>query len=332
MSALAGLLLAASAALAPLPLPLPGAGPGRIGFDDLVFSRGLGRVLVPAGRTGRLYLVAPGTHAVEAIEGFSGGGKARLGHGDGTTSADAGRGLLFAADRTARSLAVVDPAARRVIARVRLSGGPDYVRWVEPTGEVWVTEPDVEAIETFRLEPDAPQRLVPAGVVHVPGGPESLVVDPARRRAYTNTWHDETLAIDLEARTIAARWRNGCRGARGIALDADRGLVFVGCDEGKAVALDAARGGAVAGTAKVGAGVDVIAYAPERSHLYVSAAEAGTLAILSVGPRGELRPVRTVATAAGAHCVAADDRGGVYVCDPEGGRLLVLRDPDGAAR
>jgi hypothetical protein len=55
--------------LAAEPLALPG-GAGEIGFDDLAFSPGLHRVLVPAGRTGRLDLIDPETRKVQEIGGF----------------------------------------------------------------------------------------------------------------------------------------------------------------------------------------------------------------------------------------------------------------------
>src|SRR5690348_14159515 len=94
-------------------VPLPGGSPAGIGFDDMRYSPSLHRVIAPAGRTGALDLVDPATKKVTSIPGFSsdtsfGGG---AGHGQGTTSADEGRGLLFASDRTARTLVVVDPAA-----------------------------------------------------------------------------------------------------------------------------------------------------------------------------------------------------------------------------
>lgn len=327
---LAAALLAAAGASAPPLLPLPG-GEGGIGLDDLRFARALDRVVVPAGRTGRVDLVDPATGAVEAVEGFSRSASRDRGHGEGTTSADAGGGYLFAIDRTARTVAAIDPAARRIVARAELSAGPDYVRWVEPAGEVWVTEPAREAIETFRLDPKT-SRLVRTGTISVPGGPESLVVDPARGFAYTNTFRDTTLAIALRTRAVAARWPNGCRGARGIALDAERGWVFVGCEEGAAVALDAAHGGRTLGRATTGEGVDVIDFSPRLSHLYVPAADAATLSILGVGAHGELAPLGTIPTAPEAHCVAADDRANVYVCDPRRGALLVLRDPHPSSR
>src|SRR5262245_52914024 len=85
----------------PSPLSLPGGG-GPVGFDDLRFSMELRKVLVPAGRTGRLDLVDPKNQRVEAITGFSASAPGGRGHGESTTSADSGDGLLFASDRTTR--------------------------------------------------------------------------------------------------------------------------------------------------------------------------------------------------------------------------------------
>jgi DNA-binding beta-propeller fold protein YncE len=323
----AALLLHAAGAPAAAPLPLPG-GEGGIGFDDLRWAPALGRVLVPAGRSGRLDLVAPRTRAIEEVPGFSAARGGSRGHSQGTTSADAGGGLVFASDRTRRVVAVVDARARRILSEARLAGAPDYVRWVEPLREVWVTEPGEQVIETFRLDAAAPvPALVRTGTIAVPDGPESLELDPARGRAYTNTWHDRTVAIDLATRAIAARWRNGCAGARGLAVDPARGLVLVGCDEGKAVALDPGRGGAIVGRAPAGAGVDVIAYAPALAHLYVPGADAATVTVVGVLADGALAVLGELPGARDGHCVAADDSGDVYVCDPAHGRLLVTPDP-----
>src|SRR6476659_10054350 len=74
----------------PTKLALP-AGDAGIGFDDLMFAPGLHRVLVPAGRTGKLVLVDPKTQKIDiSIDGFSSEAKFDSGHSAGTTSADAG--------------------------------------------------------------------------------------------------------------------------------------------------------------------------------------------------------------------------------------------------
>lgn len=322
-------LLVPTAALAggsrTTPLPLPG-GDGGIGFDDLVYAKALDKILVPAGRTGRLDLVDPKTLAIDTIAGFTSAPRVQGGHGQGTTSADSGAGLIFASDRDRQTVTIVDLQQKKLLGSVQLGGSPDYVRWVDPLREVWVTEPDRKVIEHFKLETRGAPRLVRGGTTEVDDGPESLVIDAPRGRAYTHTWHDATVAIDLKTHKEVARWQNGCEGARGIALDEARALLFVGCHEGKAVVLDVAHDGKRAGAVTTGKGVDIIAYSPSLRHLYVPGGESATMAVLAVGAGGTLTVVDTVPTAAGSHCVAADARGHAYVCDPAEGRLLLFQD------
>jgi hypothetical protein len=206
------------------------------------------------------------------------------------------------------------------------------VRWVEPTGEVWVTEPDAEAIEIFRFDPKAQPALVHAGRVAVADGPESLVIDAEHRRAFTNTWHDKTLAISLRERSESGRWSNGCKDARGLDADRTRGLLLVGCAEGLATVIDTSGKGKLAGKGKVGAGVDIVAYVPGTRRLYVPSGKAATLEAFEVQPDGSLRSLWQQPAAAGSHCVAADDQGHVVVCDPGGGRILIFEDSAGRAR
>src|SRR5262249_1637052 len=130
---------------------------------------------------------------------------------------------------------------------------------------------------------------------------------------------------DVATRAIVARWSNGCSGSRGIDVDERGAFVFAGCAEGKAVVLDA-QSGRIVSEAKTGAGVDIIPYASGPPHLYVPGASSATLAILSVLPTGELKTMRTVGTASGAHCGSADSAGHVLVCDPSHGVLLAVDD------
>jgi hypothetical protein len=318
--------LAAAAVPSLSSLSLPDS-KGGIGFDDLLFSATLNRVLVPSGRTGMLNLIDPKTHSIESIAGFSTERSLVGGHGDGTTSADYGQGLLFASDRALKVVDIVDPTKKRIVASVKLGGGPDYVRWVEPNAEVWVTEPSRKQIEYFKLGTGGVPALVRVGMVEIADGPESLVVDATRGRAYTHTWHDSTVAIDLKTHKEIARWPNGCEGSRGIALDEQRGLLFVGCDEGKATTLDVAHAGKIVATlATAGKGVDIIAYSPRLSHLYVPGGDSATMAVLGVEASGSLKLLGTVPTASDAHCVAADNLGNAYVCAPKSGQILILAD------
>ncbi|HTL36076.1 MAG TPA: hypothetical protein VL326_23255 [Kofleriaceae bacterium] len=312
----------------PTTLELPG-GKGGIGFDDLRFSSELHRVLAPAGRTGKLDLIDPKTQAIESVDGFSSDASFGGGHGEGTTSVDAGGGLLFASDRGTTKVAIIDPSTKKVLSWTKLAGGPDYVRWVAKTNEVWVTEPGKKQIEFFKLEK---KKLVKKGAIVVKGGPESLVIDATRARAYTHTWKDETVVIDLAKHKELARWKNGCTDSRGIALDEAAGFLFVGCDEGKATALDVTHGGKQLGSTSTGKGVDIIAYDVKLAHLYVPGGDSATLTILGVGKDGALSSLGSVAVGEDAHCVTIDDAAHAYVCDPKSGSLLVVTDPFQASK
>lgn len=295
-----------------------------IGFDDLRYSPSLHRVLVPAGRTGEIALVDPATLHVTTIGGLSAESRYGGGHGEGTTSVDEGGGALFAIDRTAQQLVAIDLEKREVKARTALSASPDYVRFVAPGREVWVTEPDAERIEVFRVSPNS-DALTRVLAIPVPGGPESLVIDADHGRAFTHLWSGRTVVINIGSHAIAADWGNRCGGSRGIAYDATSQFVFAGCAEGKVVVIDAGHGGIVRSTASAGRGVDIIDYDPVRRRLYVPGARSATLSIFSVGLDGSLKLLSTHPVVHGAHCVTTDGRT-AFVCDPDGGRILVIPD------
>jgi hypothetical protein len=323
-------LVAATSAMMPTSLALPG-GEGGVGFDDMGFARSLRRVLVPGGRSGNLDLIDPDTLEITLMGGFSRRSAFAGGHGHGVTSADEGRGLIFAIDRDARRLDVIDPKSPSIIVAAQLASGPDYVRFVSTTDEVWVTEPGAERIEIFSLPDEKVPKPVHAGFISVAGGPESLVIDDKRGRAYTNLWTDKTVVINLKTRKIDERWKNGCKESRGLAIDDARGFLFVGCEEGKLSVLNLATGARL-GSASSGDGVDIIAYNSQLRHIYLPGARSGTMAIIGISSKGGARVLETVKTARGAHCAAADNRDNVYVCDPTAGRLLVFKDQLPVAR
>jgi hypothetical protein len=314
----------AAQALVAIPLAIPG-GSGGIGFDDLQFSPALRRIIVPAGGTGQIVLIDPASTQMETIAGFSSQASFGGGHGESVTSADVGRGAIFATDRDEQTLDLVDPAAKTIIAKTKLAAGPDYVRYVAATNEIWVTEPPASQIEIFSLPENGLPEPTHAATIDISHGPESLVIDNERGRGYTNLPSGTTLAIDLRKRAIVARWKSGCAGARGLALDAERGFLFVGCREGKLEALSV-KDGRHLGEASSGDGVDIVAYAPNLHHAYLPGAKSATMAVIGISSSGDATVLGTVTTAKGSHCVVTDERGNAYVCDPKNGQLLIFRD------
>lgn len=326
------LLLAGSAwatgrsAKALTPIALPGVGK-HAGFDDMGFAPALGRIVIPGGISGQVFFIDPSTDAVSDSIRVLPPSKPRRGHDVGTTSAVYVDGFLIASDHNAQSLAVIDLTQDKVVAHVPLASGPDYVRYVKPDHEIWVTEPGAHQIQMFRTQLNGPQPgLHPVGTINVKGGPEALVVDARTGDAYTNLWKKYTLAINLKSHKIVSRWVDGCRGPRGLALAPKHHLLFVGCTEGKADALALDRNGLVVAQAKTGKGVDIIAWNPRLQHLYVPAARSGTLTVLALTAKGLLLHKAVLKAARGSHCVATDGNHQAYVCDPLHGRILVYHD------
>jgi DNA-binding beta-propeller fold protein YncE len=304
----------------PEAVSLPGGEQG-IGFDDIVYSPALHQVIVPAGQTGRVYLIDPATMSHESCAVWQGR----------TTSADAGDGYVFAADRTHSTVNVIDPKLHKVVASATLEMEPDIVRYISATHEVWVTEehPQKGQVEILAFSDSGKVRLSRAAVVKVAGGgPESLAVDMVRSRVYTNREDQKvTVAINIASHRIVSEWNNGTEGSSsGLALDETQAWLFVGSGAGGVTVLDAAHNGKILGTLKVGKSTDLIGYNPSLRHVYVPDPKDGTLAIIGVAPTGEPRLLRTVETAKGSHAAAADNRGQVWVTDPHHGQLLVVKD------
>ncbi len=304
--------------------PIPGGAPG-IGFDDIGYFPALDRVSIPAGQTGMLDLIDPHSGAITARYRV-GPKQSFAGHREGTTSAAYGDGYLFASDHGRDAVEVLDARSGEPVARVPLASGPDYVRFLSSRQELWVTEPRGEQIQVFQVHRGAKPTFLPIATIAVPGGPESLVFDTARGRAYTNLWKTTTVALDLVQRAVSGRWRDGWAGPRGLALDETRATLFVGCAEGAVTALDLKADGHILAKATAGAGIDIIQYAPLLKHLYVPGARAATLTVFRVGDSGTMQPIARYRTAQGAHCVTDDGRGRVFVCDPKAGRILEYRD------
>jgi DNA-binding beta-propeller fold protein YncE len=301
---------------------MPG-GSGGIGFDDIQYSSAMKKVLVPSGRTGMLNLVDPVSLAVTSISGFSSAKDFKGGHGEGITSVAEGQGILFVTDRSSLKLNVLDPNSKKIIATAALGSSPDYVRFLPTLNEVWVTEPDSDQIEVFKMNEKQPAH---SSFIKIEGGPEALVVDTKQGRAYSHLWHGKTVAIDIKEKKIVATWTNGCEGSRGISFGETPNVLLVGCSEGKAVSMDVAHDGKIISSVTSGNGVDIIAYNHHLKHLYMPGGKSATMAIISVSDDGKLNLLQTVPAAEGSHCVTTDQNATAFVCDPKHGSLLVIND------
>jgi hypothetical protein len=320
-------------------IALPG-GAGGIGFDDMSYDAALGKVIVPAGGTGNLDLIDPDSLAIKPISGFGAAAADPAGgHGDGTTSAVAWKGLMFAIDRTTLKLNVVDPSAGEIVKSTSLITSPDYIRYVPPTNELWVTEKGASQIEIFSLSNEPVPQPTHTDVISFTNGPEALVIDTTRGLAYTNfAKKGETIPIDLKTREKQDPWANGCTATRGMVLDEARGILFVACKEGKIVPLDVNDSGRQFSTITFGSNLDFLGFNPHLSHLYIPSGASALLGIYGItavqapppAATGQLSMsltlLGTADTDLGSKCLTTDNRDNVWVCDPNTGAIILIKD------
>lgn len=318
--------LAATVQLTPQTvIKIPGSEHG-IGFDDIGYAAPLNRITIPAGATGNLVLIDPATNALTVIPGVAAAPANAKQRREGTSSAMYADGYLFASDHDPQEVVAINPRTHAIVGRTPLQSGADYVRYVARTHEIWITEPEKQQIQVFKLSVTSKPVLMPKTVIHIAGGPESLEVDNARNRAYSNLWKNKTVEMELTSHRVLAEWPNSCKSSHGIAIDEKQNQVFVACGEGKVVTLAPADHGKILASASAGAGIDIISYSPRLHHLYVPGARAATLTIFDVSPSGALKPLAVYKTAEHAHCVTDDNDGHVFVCDPRGGEILKIND------
>jgi DNA-binding beta-propeller fold protein YncE len=315
---------------------LPDAG-ASVNIDDLRYLPNLDRIAVAVGA--EIFLVKPEDLSITVISGLGvapDAGSGALDAGSqamgrpGASSVDEGAALLFANSRRDHLLYTVDPATGTLIRTSTLGGAPDYVRYVQETNEVWVTEPMQEQIEILSLKGGGAHPVaVHAAIISTPGGPEGLVIDPVRHRAYTHGGASQTmtLAVDLGSRSIAAMWPNGCTAGTGIDLDPARGHVLVGCNEGKAVVLDAKSNGLLLSSLTTDGSIDLIGYSAELHHIYLPSPRASKVSVIGVSSAGTLTELGKFDSSPDGHCAAADQLGHAYVCNGMGARLIVFKDP-----
>ncbi|HEY4395538.1 MAG TPA: hypothetical protein VGP64_15815 [Polyangia bacterium] len=320
---LAALILSALAAES---IALPGGPP--VGMDYLASDQAHGRIWVPAGNTGNVDVVDIATGKVTPIGGFPTApprrpDRPKMGPSSATVADD---GVAWVGNRGDDSVCAVDPLTRTRTACRKLPSTPDGVTYVRATREVWVTTPRTRTVTIVAAS--KPERGEPM-TIKIDGDPEGVAVDQSRGVFYTNLEdHDRTLAIDAKTRKVVASFPTGCGadGPRGLAIDAERRLLFAACTDG-AVAFDLARDGKEVGRIRTGHGVDNIDYAAKPGLLLVASGADGKLTFARVEKNGALSKIGETATAKGARCVVAGADGTGYVADSAGGRLLVVKPP-----
>jgi hypothetical protein len=311
-------------------VPLPEA-KAPASLDYLAVDRAARRVYVPEGTTGSLDVLDLATGAFTRVGGF----KTAVREVNGTSRAlgpsavAVGDGVVYVGNRATSEVCVVDAKTLAAGGCLTLPAATDGVAYVAPAREVWVTTPRVHALAV--LDASTPKELRAKTTISLDGETEGYGIDEGRGLFFTNL-EDKgtTVVIDVATHAPKATWDAGCGAgnARGLAVDAARGFVFVACVD-RVVVLDAKKQGAPLGSVDTGVGVDNVDYVEVdgKGFVYAAASKAARLTIARVDDDGRAHVVAVGDTAARARNPVADARGNAYVADAAGARLLVFPSP-----
>jgi hypothetical protein len=329
----------ATASAAPAAPPTP-AGPPQLTFkavalpgatapaslDYIAYDAARGRVWVPVGGTGSadVFDVAAGTFT--RIDGFKTAereykGKKRM---MGPSAVAIGDGFAYVGDRASGEVCAVDATKLTLGRCLTLPTPPDGVAYVPSAKEVWVTTPRNQTLTI--LDASKPDALKVKTTIKLEGDPEGYALDAGKGLFFTNLEDkNKTVVVDVKTHKPKATWTLECGndGPRGLAVDTERGFVFVACTDHLLV-LDGAHGGAKVASLDTGAGVDNIDWLGPQRLLYVAAGKAAKLTVARVDDKGQPSVVASGASSEGARNGVADASGNAYVADAAAARLLVF--------
>ncbi len=313
---------------------LPGATP-PVSIDYIAYDRARGRVWVPVGDTGSVDVLDVTSGSFTRVDGFKTAEREVRGQKRtvGPSAVAIGDGYAYIGNRATSEICTVDSVALKLGSCVKLTSPTDGVAYVASAKEVWVTTPRDHSIVV--LDASAPETLKTTTTIRLDGAPEGYAVDDSHGVFFTNLEDkNRTVVIDVKSHRPKATWSSECgpEGPRGIAVDASRSFVFVGCTDHVQV-LDASRDGAPLAVLDTGGGVDNIDWLESRRLLYVAAGKAVKLTVARFDDRGRPTVVASGPSSEGARNGVADVSGNAYAADAKGGRMLVFRLPSvGAAQ
>jgi DNA-binding beta-propeller fold protein YncE len=208
-----------------------------------------------------------------------------------------GRG--FASNGTEGKVSIVDLKTQKTIAKVLTGENPDAILYEPTRGEVYVFNGRGKSATVFEGKSGNILATIP-----LPGKPEFATTD--RERVYVNIEdQSEVVAINAATHAIAATWPLAPgEEPTGMAIDALRHRLFIGCSNRLMVMMDTVEGKVLA-TVPIGAGVDATAFDPS-TRLAFSANGEGNVTIAKEDAPDKLSVLQTLPTRRGARTMALD--------------------------
>ena len=214
--------------------------------------------------------------------------------------ARAGRG--FISDGADGSVVIFDLATYRVLGKIKVAPDADGVIYDPASDKVLVVCGDAGVMVPISPGVD-PQHGCADPQIDLGGNPESFTVD-GRGKAYIDLVNKGAVdVVDTKTMKVIAKWPTapGITPV-GLAIDSERGRLFVGCRKPQKLIVMSTADGKILADLPIGAGVDAGGFAGDA----FASCRDGTLAVVRESATGRFEVVQTVATAPGARTLGVD--------------------------
>lgn len=302
--------------------PLAGqSGPYRITHTYTIGGAGRWDYVIPdppqhrlfIGRENRVMVVDENTgKLLGEVKGIDGAHGVALvdhtGHGFATSGNDG-------------TIVMFDLKTFEVLYRTPAAEDADAIIYDRPSDRVFSFNGDAHSSTV--VEPEAGKLVanIPLG-----GKPESGASADDGKVFVNITDTNEVVQIDVSSLKVERRWpTDPCEQPVAMGIDIRHHRLFSGCRSGL-LAVSDYRAGRVVATARIGSGVDGVAYDPTSADIFASNAD-GTLTIIHQDGPDSYHVLQTLATAPGARNMGLDPTthrvfvvSGTFGSRPSGGR------------
>lgn len=213
---------------------------------------------------------------------------------------EAGRGFITDG---AGSIVIFDLKTNAVLATVAAKPDADGIIFDQASGLVLAVSGDEGVLMT--LKPDAdPKTAAIDPPIDLGGKPEFLASDGAGK-VYVNLEDKSQVAVvDIKSRKVLAHWPVAPGGSPvGLAIDAQKGRLFIGCRNPQKMIVMSTDDGRVLADLPIGVGVDATRF--DANHAFASCRD-GNLEIVGESAPGKFEISQTVTTPVGARTMDVD--------------------------
>lgn len=214
-----------------------------------------------------------------------------------------GRG--FITDGKDASVTIFDLKDYRVLGKIHAADDADGIVYDPASKKLLVACGDAGELVPIAADVDpASGKADPP--VELGGKPEFLAVD-GKGRAFVNLVDkSEVAVIDTRAMKVVARWSTAPGGApAGMAIDPERGRLFVGCRKPQKLIVMDTSNGKVLASLPIGAGVDADGF--DAGYAFASCRD-GSLTVAREAKPGDFKIVQTLKTQVGSRTMGVDTR------------------------